>query len=220
MDESGSMQSIKPQITSGFNETVQTIKLAKEKYPEQNHLVSLVFFNDSGIRILHDCATVESINELKDTDYKPNYNTPLFDAMGFSITGLKEKVTQEDKVLVTIFTDGLENASKEYNRETIKKMVEELKNKGWVFAFVGANQDVEKVAFSLSIENHNLFNASPKGTNEVFRKENRSRDYAYQNIHYGRENFGENFFDNGEENKNEDGKKDDKKKRGFFNLFK
>ena len=216
------MQSIKPQIISGFNETVQTIKLAKEKYPEQNHLVSLVFFNDGGTRIVHDCAAVEYIKELGDTDYKPNSATPLFDAMGFSLTGLNAKVKPEDKVLVTILTDGLENASKEYSRETIKKMVEELKSKGWVFAFMGANQDVEKVAFSISIENHILFGASPKGTIEVFGKENRSRDYAYQKIHYGNENFGENFFENGEENenKNKNEKKDDKKKRGFFNLFK
>ena len=165
MDESGSMQEIKPQIISGFNETVQTIKLAKEEYPEQNHLVSLAFFNGSGTRIVHDCAPVESIKDLNYTEYKPNYNTPLYDAMGFSLNGLKEKVKPEDKVLVTILTDGLENASKEYSMETIKKMVEELRSKGWVFAYIGANQDVEKVAFSLSIQNHYSFNASPSESN-------------------------------------------------------
>jgi len=195
MDESGSMLSIKPQIISGFNETVQTIKLAKEQYPEQNHLVSLVFFNGDGTRMVHDCASVESIKELRDTDYKPNYDTPLFDAMGFSLTRLKKKVKPEDKVLVTILTDGLENASKEYSRETIKKMVEELRSEGWVFAYVGANQDVEKVAFSLSIQNYFSFDASPEGTDMAFDKLKESRIKVCEMIDLGGMNLDEGFFD-------------------------
>jgi len=213
MDESGSMQEIKPQIISGFNETVQTIKLAKEKYPEQNHLVSLVFFNGGRTRIVHDCAPVESIKELSDVDYKPNYNTPLFDAMGFSLTELREKVKSEDKVLVTILTDGLENASNEYTGQTIKKMVEELRSAGWVFAYIGANQDVEKVAFSLSIQNHYSFNASPEGTNMAFEKERESRYNVYDKIHRGEEDYGKDFFGKKENEQNE---AKGKKKKGFF----
>ena len=193
MDESGSMQSIKPQIISGFNETVQTIKLAKEKYPEQNHLVSLVFFNGGETRIVHNCAEVKSVKELKDKDYKPNCDTPLYDAMGFSINKLKEKVNPEDKVMVTILTDGMENASKEYNQQTIKSLVEELKSQGWVFAFMGANQDVEKVAFSLSIQNHILFEASTQGTNQVFSHYQGSYSRAMEKVHDG-ENLEDAFY--------------------------
>jgi len=185
IDESGSMQSIKPQIISGFNETVQTIRLTKEKYQEQNHLVSLVFFNGGGTRTVHDCAAVKSIKELKDKDYQPNYDTPLYDAMGFSLNKLKEKVKPDDKVLITILTDGLENASKEYDQQTIKKLVEELKSKGWVFAFMGANQDVEKVAFSLSIQNHILFDASPQGANKVFSHYQGGYACAMESFHEG-----------------------------------
>jgi len=179
------MQDIKPQIISGFNETVQTIKLAQEKYPEQNHLVSLVFFNGGGTRIVHDCAEVKSIKELREKDYQPNYDTPLYDAMGFSLNKLKEKVKPEDKVLVTILTDGQENASKEYSQQTIKKLVEELKSKGWVFAFMGANQDVEKAAFSISINNHILFDASAKGTNKVFSHYQGDYACAMESFHEG-----------------------------------
>ena len=195
MDESGSMQGIKPQIISGFNETVQTIKLAKENYPEQNHLVSLVFFNGSGTRMVHDCASVDSINELIDADYKPHYDTPLYDAMGFSLAGLRAKVKPEDKVLVTILTDGLENASKEYSQETIKKMVEELKSKGWVFAFMGANQDVEKVAFSLSIQNHYSFHASPEGAEMAFNVHAKRSRAFYKRVHLRANDLDEGFFD-------------------------
>jgi len=195
MDESGSMQDIKPQIINGFNETVQTIKLAKEKYPEQNHLVSLVFFNGGGTRIVHDCAAVESIKELKDSDYKPNYATPLFDAMGFSLTETQRKVKSKNKVLVTILTDGLENASQKYRRKKIKKMVEELRKAGWVFAFIGANQDVEKVAFSLSIQNHYKFDASPLGASKAFNEINNKRILFCKKINKGEENLDKGFFD-------------------------
>ena len=195
MDESGSMQGIKPQIISGFNETVQSIKLAKEKYPEQNHLVSLVFFNGAETRNVHDCESVDSIKELKDNDYRPNYNTPLYDAMGFSLTRLKEKVKPEDKVLATILTDGLENASKEYSQVTIKKMVEELRNEGWVFAYMGANQDVEKVAFSLSIQNYYEYDASPKGASMAFNKLKESRNKVYEKVYRREKNLDCGFFE-------------------------
>ena len=86
---------------------------------------------------MHDCAEVKSIKELKDKDYQPNYGTPLYDAMGFSVNKLKEKVKPEDKVLVTILTDGEENASNEYNQQTINKLVEGLKSKGMGICFHG-----------------------------------------------------------------------------------
>ena len=195
MDESGSMQSIKPQIISGFNETVQTLKLAKEQYPEQNHLVSLVFFSGGGKRMMHDCASMESIKELSDTDYKPNCDTPLYDAMGFSLTNLKEKVKPEDKVLVTIFTDGLENASTKYTGQKIKKMVEELRSAGWVFVYIGANQDVEKEALRLSIQNHYSFDASPLGASIAFDVINKKEQKFCKRIYRGEKNLDKGFFD-------------------------
>ena len=87
--------------------------------------------------------------------------------------------------MVTILTDGLENASKEYDQKAIKSLVEELKSKGWVFAFMGANQNVEEVAFSLSIQNHILFDASPAGTNQIFACYHKSYDVAMDAVHDG-----------------------------------
>lgn len=58
-----------------------------------------------------------------------------------SLNELRHKVTDADRMLVTIVTDGYENASKEYTGSAIKALVAELKNKGWVFAYIGANQE-------------------------------------------------------------------------------
>jgi len=50
---------------------------------------------------------------------------------------------------------------------------------------MGANQDVEKVAFSISINNHILFDASPKGTNKVFSHYRGSYSKAMASVYDG-----------------------------------
>ena len=66
--------------------------------------------------------------------YQPDCCTALYDAMGISLGALRKKVAEDDKVLVTVVTDGYENASKEYSGKAIKVLVDELKVKGWVFS--------------------------------------------------------------------------------------
>ena len=153
LDESGSMQSIKPAAINGMNETVQSIRAAQKKHEDQEHVVTLVSFNSSAIKTIYDCVPSAEVKELTDNDYIPDCCTPLYDAMGHAINALRPKVGSEDKVLVTVITDGEENSSTEYSGKAIKALVEELKGKGWVFAYIGANQDVEKVAATISVTN-------------------------------------------------------------------
>lgn len=72
--------------------------------------------------------------------------TPLYDAIGFSVSKLKQELASKTNynVLVTILTDGAENNSKEYTRETIKKMSDELSEDNWTFTYIGTDHDVEK----------------------------------------------------------------------------
>mgnify|MGYP004566816155 FL=1 len=60
---------------------------------------------------------------------------------------------KDTMVVVTIITDGMENASREYNGKTIKELVERLRGEGWTFTYMGANQDSVEVAMSMSIRN-------------------------------------------------------------------
>lgn len=179
LDESGSMQSIKPQAISGMNETLQTIKSAQEMYEDQNHYVSLVSFNTNRVKTIYDCCPAHRTKTINNEDYQPNACTPLYDAMGISLTKLKTKVSDEDNVLVTIITDGYENASREYSGKSIAQLVEELKTIGWTFTYIGANQDVEKVASSMGIRNSFTFEADARGTSEMFKRENASRSEYY-----------------------------------------
>ena len=104
--------------------------------------------------------------------------------MGFSLTRQRDSLGEGDTVhvLVTILTDGEENCSREYRGDAIARLVAELKQKNWVFTYIGANHDVESFALSINITNSMLFSASEDGVNDMFVKENSARMRFSQNI--------------------------------------
>lgn len=175
LDESGSMSSIYHQALTGVNETLQTIREAENENEGQAHFVTLVTFDTGHFKRIYNGTPAASTSDLKDGQYRPCGCTPLFDAMGKAINDLREHVADDDIVLVTAITDGYENASREYSCEAIKALVDELRAKGWVFTYLGANQDVEKVAMSMSINNYREFEATQTGAEDMFMREKRSR---------------------------------------------
>lgn len=193
IDESGSMSRIEEEAVSGLNETFQTIAAAQEEHKHQKHYVSLVTFNGVRIRNVFDRKPVEK-DSLKWNDYHPHTSTPLFDAMGYAIDTLRKHVTPEDIVLVTIITDGMENASEKYSGKQIKEMVSKLRKRGWVFAYIGTNQDVDAVAEEIGIRSRMGYDHSKKGVRDMWRtdKESRKRFY-YRSACYGRSSVDENY---------------------------
>lgn len=176
LDESGSMSSIERQAITGVNETVQTIREAQEKHEDQEHFMTLVSFNSAKVKTIYDAVKAENVEELTDRQYCPACCTPLYDAMGNALTELRKNVTDNDAVLVTVITDGYENASTEYDGNAVKALVESLKSKGWVFTYIGANQDVESVAATISITNTLSFSADCEGTEAMFATERKARN--------------------------------------------
>ncbi len=195
LDASGSMETIKQETINGFNETVQTIKTAQKKFEEQRHLVSLVVFNSDGINTVYDCAEAETVKELNAETYVPECGTPLYDAIGKAVADLRRHVQNADKALITIITDGDENSSKEYSGSAIKVLIEEMKKKGWVFTYIGANHDVEKVASRIAIPNTLNFESDEKGTQAMFAKESNSRMKWFTRVSTGMKDLQDNFFD-------------------------
>jgi hypothetical protein len=179
LDESGSMQSIKKTIMNGFNEVVQTIKSVALEYPEQAHTVTFVSFNSSGIKKIHENSKIESLNQIDDRSYQPNGGTPLFDAMGASFFNLNWIIEKENpknyNVLVTILTDGEENASKEHTGESIKEIIELYKSKNWTFTYIGANHDVDLFASRISINNVMKFETSEEDMQRMFIRDRNAR---------------------------------------------
>ncbi len=197
IDESGSMQSIKKEAIDSVNETIQTIRSAQKKHEDQEHYVSLVTFNDD-VKTIYECVPVDEVKELTAETYQPDCCTALYDAMGISLNALRKKVAEDDKVLGTVVSDGYENASKEYSGKAIKALVDELKAKGWVFAYIGANQDVEAFAATISITNTLKFSATSAGVHGMAGIVSRSRERLYSCMaapDFDAEEANENFFD-------------------------
>ncbi len=177
LDESGSMNSIKGPTIRGFNEVVQTIKDVEEKFADQKHFVSLIVFDSRATRTIHWNAELGALQPLDEHTYQPNASTPLYDAMGLGISRMKESLPKDAtyNVLVTVITDGEENASRTYTGPMIKELVEDLKERSWTFAYIGANHDVEAFARRMSIDNTMRYEANEEDMNLMWAKEKMAR---------------------------------------------
>ena len=186
LDKSGSMGSIAKAAISGFNETVDGIRSAQDRFNDtQEHFVSLMIFCNCEKRMVYDKVPVAEVKELTSNDYRPCCGTPLYDAMGLSINALYKDIKDKEDAtaVVTIITDGLENASREYSGAAIKALVERMKDdEGWNFAYIGTNQDVKATSASLSIENQMAFRDDEAGMTEAWEKERKSRTMMYSRI--------------------------------------
>ena len=186
LDKSGSMSSIRRAAVDGFNETLAGIQKAQEKFSEtQQHYISLVAFCSCEMRKLYDKTPVAEALPLDYEEYQPCCCTPLYDAMGFTLTDIRKHVSGQSNsmVVVTIITDGLENASKEFTGQTVKKLVEDLRGQGWTFTYMGANQDSVEVAFTLSIRNARNFDYSDDGVLCAASKDSITRMGLFSRIH-------------------------------------
>ena len=162
------------------------LKKEKEKFADtQEHFISLLAFCSCEMKQILDKVPVMEANSLKMEDYQPCCTTPLYDAMGFTITKMRDYVRSIENavVVVTIITDGLENASKEYTSSSIKSLVESLREEGWTFTYMGANQDAVEVAMNLSIRNSRNFEYSEQGVEYCMVRDTNTRMKYYSKLH-------------------------------------
>lgn len=185
LDASGSMYSIRNEAIAGVVETVQTIRTAQADNADQEQLFSLVVFNGARIATVYDRMPISKVPDFNEKDYQTTDNTPLYDAMGDAITNLQRYIDENDNALVTIITDGYENASVEWNHQRITQLVDDLKKKNWLFTYIGANQDALAVARDMGIDHSMNFAACPEGTKAMFRKEKLSRSALYSKLASG-----------------------------------
>ena len=174
LDKSGSMQSIRRAAFDGCNEVLNGIKAAAEQHADtQEHFVSLMLFDTESMPYIHDMVPVAELTLMTEDQFVPCACTPLYDAIGLSLTRLETEVKKHERAVasVTIITDGYENASREFTSKQIHELIGRLKEQeGWNFAFMGANQDVTKVSIDLNIDvqNARAFKFSAEGAREAF----------------------------------------------------
>ena len=152
LDQSGSMQPLTDDTIGGFNSYVEEQK----KEPGEAYLTTVLF--DDTYTILHDHINLKDVPSLTDHEYHPMGMTALMDAIGKTINNVGHRLanTPEEErpshVIFVITTDGYENASREFTRAQVKKMIEHQQEKySWQFLFLGAGIDAYKEASSIGI---------------------------------------------------------------------
>ena len=166
LDRSGSMGGLEEDTIGGFNSMIK-----KQKKEDGKCYVTTVLF-DSVVETIHDRVDLEKIGEMTDKDYFVRGSTALLDAIGKTVKhigNIHKYAREEDVPAHTIFvitTDGMENSSREYSSDKVKKMIEKKKEKGWEFIFLGANIDAVETARSFGIAKENAVNyhSDAKGT--------------------------------------------------------
>ena len=107
--------------------------------------VSLTLFDTEGIDLVRD-AVEPAAARLTDDEYVPRDTTPLYDAIGRTIAEAEKRSKGFDRVALVILTDGFENASCEFTREDVLKLLTRKQEQdGWLVVYLGAKQDAWEV---------------------------------------------------------------------------
>ena len=153
LDRSGSMSGLEADTIGGYNSMLE-----KQKTGEGEVIISTVLFDDK-IEVIHDRKPITEVKPISGEEYYVRGCTALLDAIGGAIHHIGHTHKEADpndvpeKTLFIITTDGMENASKKYTYDKIKKMVEKKKKKlGWEFIFMGANIDAVSVAGRFGVD--------------------------------------------------------------------
>lgn len=162
LDRSGSMSGLEADTIGGFNSMIE-----KQKLEPGEAVVTTILF-DHMVETLHDRADIQKIQSMTNKDYYVQGSTALLDAVGSTIQHISHvhTVMGEDNVpehfMVVITTDGMENSSKEFSAEAVKRLIQEKKEKNnWEFLFLGANIDAVKAAGHIGISADRAVNYHP-----------------------------------------------------------
>ncbi len=169
LDRSGSMNAVADDIVGGFNAF-----LAEQRRADGLARVTLAQFDsEDPFEVVVDGVDLARVRPLRRADYRPRGCTPLYDAVGRMVARIDADVARRAELgllaedqLVVIVTDGLENASAEFDRAGVMRLIEERRARGWAFAFLGANQDAYAEGRSIGVAAGSAapWQPSPAGT--------------------------------------------------------
>ena len=142
LDRSGSMQGLEGDVVGGINGF-----LGDQRNGEGGCTVTLAQFDsEAPFEVLASALPIDQVVDLTVDQYRPRGATPLLDAIGALLDDAERRLGEGpangtvDPVVV-VFTDGLENASRRVTREELFSRIARLRDAGWTFVFLGANQD-------------------------------------------------------------------------------
>ena len=171
LDKSGSMGGLESDTIGGYNSVLEKQKTA----PGECRITTVLF--DNRYELLHDRIDIRAISPITDREYQVGGSTALLDALGKTIDkiGSVQKHTAKDyraeKVMFVIITDGMENASRLYSSDQVKRMIEHQKEAyQWEFIFLAANIDAVETAsrFGIAPDRAQTYLADSEGSRVVY----------------------------------------------------
>ncbi len=152
LDRSGSMSGKELDVVGGVNRFIDDQK----KVDGEASLLMARF--DKEYELFRPLKPLAEVSPLESTEYAPRGYTALLDALGKTIGHFDQLYEEKkpDKVIVVVATDGLENASREFNRELIKSMIAAREKDGvWTFIYIGAHVQAFDEARSMGFQMSN-----------------------------------------------------------------
>ena len=167
LDRSGSMSGLEKDTIGGFNSMIE-----KQKKEEGEAVVSTLLFDSESV-VIHDRLPIGEVPPMTEREYFTCGCTALLDALGGAIHhigNIHKYARKEDvprRTLFIITTDGYENASRRYDYDRVRRMIERQKEKyGWEFLFLGANIDAaaEAKRFGIAADRAVNYRCDKEGT--------------------------------------------------------
>ena len=167
LDRSGSMAGLEQDTIGGFN-----AMLTRQKRESGEALVTTLLF-DHLTEVVHDRIPLQSVSPMTEKDYQVRGCTAFIDALGWAIRHIEtihryaNPQDRPERTLFVITTDGMENASRHFTAEEVKRMVQQKqKESHWEFLFLGANMDALDTARHYGIREDRAvnFRCDPEGT--------------------------------------------------------
>lgn len=170
LDRSGSMYDLVDDTIGGFNSYI-------DENRDKDYNVTTVLFDDN-YEVLYESVPIKEVKKLTKRDYFVRGSTALLDAIGFSINRLDENGSR--RALIVVTTDGYENASSEFSKSDIRKMIKAHPN--YEVIYVGANIDSYEEGKSFGIKECNISNyrKSSGGVHALFKSVSKAGGIMYE----------------------------------------
>jgi hypothetical protein len=164
LDRSGSMEDCRTDAIGAVNSYLRQVR----DDAEMDARVSLIIFDSQGIDTIRDRVSVRSCAELSEGEYQPRAQTPLLDAVGHGASQLDRHKQPGERCILAVMTDGLENASHEHTKETIKALLDrKQKEDGWLVVYLGAGHDAWAQAHAMGLHAGNVAGFSKKSVSQT-----------------------------------------------------
>src|SRR5580692_6819070 len=155
LDRSGSMQSNRAGTIEGYNEYLNGLRADKDS----EYSLTLIQFDatarDPQLTTCYLDKPLAEVSDMTAEDYVPRGNTPLYDAIGECVRRVEAKGRA---VISVVITDGMENASVEFTKDSVAKLIKSKESEGWTFVFLGSNIDSYAVGASVGAQAMNTSN--------------------------------------------------------------